>query len=210
MFTKKLNSHPFLLLKQTLTFLAVFILLQLLWSLLRLTGFGLWLIEGATVQTTVWLINLLTPHVHALAQNTHIIANGGGINVLNGCEGVEVMFILIAAMAVAPLAWRFKLAGMAVGVMYVFLVNQIRLVAMFYAVRTDKQLFETVHGLIGPILLVAITGLFFAYWLSKFAVSTRFALSASEVKDDQATLMATSAQAVASNQSQSNLVFPPR
>ena len=203
MSTKKLNSHPYLILKQTLTFLAIFLFLQVIWSLLRLTGFGLWLIEGATVQTTVWLINLLTPSVNALAQNTHIVASGGGINVANGCEGVEVMFMLIAAMVVAPLTWRFKLAGMITGVLYVFLVNQIRLVAMFYTVRVDKQLFETVHGLVGPILLVAITGLFFAYWLSKFAVST------SKVKDDQAISMATTVQTTAASQNQTNLVFPP-
>ena len=201
--TQKLNSPAFLLHKQVFIFLAIFLLLQLLWSLVRLSSVGLFLIEGVTVQTSAWLINLLTPQVHAVAQGTLISATGGGINVANGCEGIEVMFMLIAAMVVATLTWRFKLIGMVVGVLYVFLVNQIRLVAMFYAVRSDRVLFETVHGLIGPILLVAITGLFFAYWLSKFAVS------ASKVKDDQPNSMATSAQVAEANQNQSNLVFPP-
>ena len=74
-------------------------------------------------------------------------------------------------MLIAPLSWRNKLLGMMIGVLYVFVMNQIRLVVMFYAIRTDRQLFETVHGLIGPILLVAMTGLFFAYWLTKFAIT---------------------------------------
>ncbi|MFM9835655.1 MAG: hypothetical protein ACKVOA_06100 [Methylophilaceae bacterium] len=154
-------------------FLAVFLLLQLAWSLLRASPFGLWLVEGATVPTCVWLINLFTPQIAASAQGTHILANGGGINVVNGCEGIEVMLMLIAAMCNASIAWRFRFAGVFVGVVYIFVVNQIRLVGMFYAVREDKQLFETVHGLVGPILLVALTGLFFAYWLSAFSKTAK-------------------------------------
>ena len=158
------------LLKQTLIFLAIFLLLQLLWSLVSLSSVGLFLIEGVTVKTAVWLISLFTPQVNAMAQGTHIMANGGGINVQNGCEGIEVMFMLIAAMCVASLTWQNKLYGMLFGMFYVFVMNQVRLVVMFYAVRSDRVLFETVHGLIGPILLVALTGLFFAFWLSKFSV----------------------------------------
>ena len=197
------NSPSLLLLKQIFIFLVVFMLLQVLWSFVRLTDFGLWFIEGLTIHTSTGLINMFTPQVRALAQGTHIASSGGSINVLNGCEGIEVVFILIAAMLVAPLTWRSKLLGILAGVSYVFAMNQIRLVAMFYAIRTNRQLFETVHGLVGPILLVAITGLFFAYWLSKFAVST------SKVKDDQAISMATTVQTTAASQNQTNLVFPP-
>lgn len=178
------NSPSLLLIKQVLIFLVVFMLLQVLWSLVRPTDFGLWFIEGLTIHTSTGLINIFTPQVHALAQGTHIASSGGSINVLNGCEGIEVMFMFIAAMLAAPLTWPSKLLGILAGVSYVFAMNQIRLVAMFYAIRTNRQLFETVHGLIGPILLVAITGLFFAYWLSKFARTVNQAATSSQTQSD--------------------------
>jgi exosortase family protein XrtM len=126
------------------------------------------LIEDITVKTAVGFVNFISPTFASYAQGTHMTSSAGGINVVSGCEGVEVMFLLIAAIIISPLRLRAKIACMLIGLFYVFFLNQIRLVVMFYAVREHKQLFELVHGIIAPIILVAFTGLFLAFWIARF------------------------------------------
>jgi len=147
-------------------FLLIFLFLQWVWALERNSPFGHAVIESLTVNSAVNLINLISANVIASAHGTHITAVGGGINVLSGCDGLEVMFLLIAAISISPLSWFAKLTGVLSGLIFVFFLNQLRLVTIFFAVRQNKQLFELMHGLIAPIILVALTGLFLSFWLS--------------------------------------------
>jgi exosortase family protein XrtM len=156
---------------QACLFLLIFASLQAIWLYTRDGIIGKVIIENVTVKFSVMLINLLTPSIGAFANNTHISAQGGGINVINGCEGVEVIFLLIAAMLVAPLTLKQKVLGLTLGIPYVYLLNQGRLIAMFYAVRSDKALFNMLHGTIAPVLLIGFTVLFFSYWLSRHPTS---------------------------------------
>ena len=153
--------------RQVLIFLIVFICLQVFWAWQRHSLLCTFFIEGLTVKSAVNIVNLLTPSVMAAAKNTSISAVGGGINVYSGCEGVEVIFMLMAAMLIAPISLRAKLLGTLSGSVFIFMLNQIRLVSLFYLVRFDKNWFDLAHGLIAPIALVALTALFFAYWLAK-------------------------------------------
>ena len=46
-------------------------------------------------------------------------------------------------------------------------LNQIRIVALYFAVRHDKVLFELIHGLVGPLAIIAVACLFFAWWIGR-------------------------------------------
>lgn len=157
--------------RQVLIFLLVFMCLQILWAWQRHSPVCTFIVEGLTVKSATHLVNLLTPTVMAIAKGTSISAVGGGINVYSGCEGVEVMFMLMAAMLIAPLKLRAKLLGTLSGLVFVFMLNQIRLVCLFFVVRFDKNWFDLAHGLIAPIALVALTVMFFAYWLARNTVN---------------------------------------
>lgn len=155
---------------QALLFLAIFGVLQYAWSTVREGDIGRFVVEDLTVKTAVALINLFSPQTSAIAQGTHISAIGGGINVISGCEGVEVMLLLAASMTISPLAWRSRLAGLLIGSLVVFLLNQARLISMFFAVRIDRSVFEMLHGMVAPILLIALTALFFSWWLGRHGI----------------------------------------
>lgn len=164
-----LRNDGFSLLRQAGLFLLIFASLQWLWDGQRDSAVAVFLIEGLTIHCAVSAINLMTPNVMAIAHGIQISANGGGINVYSGCEGVEIMFMLIAAIFIAPATLRAKLLGIGIGCLYIFGLNQIRLVTLFYVLRTDKTWFEVAHGTLFPIFLVALTALFFGLWLSKYA-----------------------------------------
>lgn len=149
---------------RALLFFAVFLALQWAWSSARGTPIERVVIDHATVRTAQWLIGLVDPSLEVIASGSRLIASGGGINILNGCEGTEVLFMLLAALAASAMSWRMRLAGALWGTLLVFSLNQVRVLALFFAFRSDRQWFDLLHGLVAPLVLVALAMLFFLYW----------------------------------------------
>lgn len=152
-----------------LLFLGVFVLLQWVWSEARGTWIERLSVDELTVKPAAWLIDRLTPEVAVQAVGSRLKAPGGGINIINGCEGTEVVFLIVAAMLVAPMAWRWRLLGVVAGSLLVFISNQGRILSLFYAYRADKPLFDLLHGIVAPVLLILVTIIFFVWWLGRFS-----------------------------------------
>ncbi len=147
-------------------FIGIFLVLQWGWSLARNTAAERIAINDATVAPAAWLVNQLTPDVHAVAVKTSIRALGGGINVLNGCEGVEVLFLLVAALLIAPISAQRKGYGLLGGALWVWALNQGRVVVLFYANRSDKELFSLLHGTVAPLAMVMLVTIAYAFYVS--------------------------------------------
>lgn len=150
-------------------FLAAFAGLQGLYGAARGTWIERLVIDGATVRTAAWLIGTIDPSVGVEPVGPRLRAPGGGLNVLGGCEGVEVAFLMAAAMLAAPQSLRARLGGVLAGTAVVFALNQARVVALFYAVRSDKALFDALHGIVAPMVLVIAAAVFFVLWLRSHA-----------------------------------------
>ena len=112
---------------------------------------------------------MLDPSLSVRAEGARLVAPGGGLVVLAGCEGIDVLLLLAAAMAVAPMPWRARLAGLAAGAVWVFALNQGRVIALFYAFRFDRDLYATLHGAVTPLLMALAAGAFFFAWHSRYA-----------------------------------------
>lgn len=145
-------------------FLVIFFLLNRLWFGVRDSWIEHLVIDQATVVPAATLIHLLTPQIAVRAVGSHLSASGGGLNILNGCEGVDIVFMLLAAFIAL---WRdlFRsLVGIAIGVVLIFLVNQIRVLGLFYAARTDAALFDLLHTVVTPLAMMVLALGFWAYW----------------------------------------------
>jgi exosortase family protein XrtM len=152
-----------------LVFVFVFTALQLTWQSLRDTAVENFVIHTCTVVPAAFFLNRLTPEVHAEAVHFTLRAPGGGLNILNGCDGLEALFLLVAAFAVAPVSGRSRLTGLTAGVPIVFAVNQIRILALFYAYRVDPALFDSLHAMVAPILVILVVASYFYAWLAHSA-----------------------------------------
>ena len=146
-------------------FALIFTGLQLGWQSVRDTAAGRVLVEDVVVNSATTLINTLTPATHARAEGTMVRARGGSLNIVNGCEGTEALFLLAAAFAVAPLRWRARLMGFLLGALVVYAVNELRILALFYANRHDQALFEVLHATVTPIAVIVLVAGYFHAWL---------------------------------------------
>jgi exosortase/archaeosortase family protein len=152
-------------------FLAMFASLQELYGAAKGSWVERLVIDQAIVKTAAWLIDTVDPSVGVTPAGPRLRAPGGGINILNGCEGTEAAFLMMAAMLVAPLSMRARLSGLLVGTLVVFVLNQARVVALFYAFRSDKAVFDMLHGIVAPLLLIIAVAAFFVFWLNRYAAT---------------------------------------
>lgn len=145
--------------------LLLFTLLQLAWQGLQGSRVERVVLGAGVVGPAVWAVNTLTPQVHARAGERALLAPGGGLHIVNGCEGLEALFLLGSAVLVCPLGWRARLRGLLLGTGIVFLLNQARVLVLFYAWRHSPQRFDLLHGSVAPIAVVLAVCAFFAAWL---------------------------------------------
>lgn len=161
------SSRSRSLLALTAIFIGLFAIMQLGWSNARSTWVERLVIDQITVKPAVWLITRITPEIPVQATGPHLKAPGGGINILNGCDGMEVIFLLAAAMLIAPIPVKWRLTGTVIGSVMVYVCNQGRILALFYSYRNDRPLFDLLHGMITPILMILIAAGFYVIWLGR-------------------------------------------
>jgi exosortase family protein XrtM len=153
---------------RSLTLLASFAvtygLLQWLYQEGRGTGVERLLIDTLTVRPSAAVIQWLTPWERVMAQGHSLVSPHARLNVLNGCEGTECLFLLWAAVLAYPAAWARRLNGLFFGTGLIYGLNQVRIVGLYYAARHDRELFQLLHGTLAPTLIILLACLFFLVW----------------------------------------------
>jgi exosortase family protein XrtM len=146
-------------------FVMVFSALQLAWQASTDSSIARAFIEKAIVAPAAYTINRVTPDAHAYAAGSRLRSPGGGINIVNGCDGMEMLFLLMAGFAAAPLGGRDRLLGILAGIPLIYLLNQARILALFYSHRSNPELFDALHGFIAPVVMVLLIAAYFYLWL---------------------------------------------
>ena len=142
-------------------FAATFFALEYAWEQCRGSDIETWVIDRATVLPAAWTVNRLWPDRHALAHANSLISARGRLNILNGCEGLETLFLLVAAFVAYPLAWRGRAIGILFSALLIYVLNQMRIVVLWWSVQFSPSLFGLLHGTVLPLVLIAIALLFF-------------------------------------------------
>jgi exosortase family protein XrtM len=151
--------------RKIILFLLVFSALQLSWQASSDLRIARRFIEQGIVAPAAYAVNRITPEVQAYVSGSHLRSPAGGINIVNGCDGMEMLFLLIAGFTAAPLTWRARLAGILAGVPLIYVLNQARILALFYSHRNSPETFDALHGYITPIVMVLLIAGYFYLWL---------------------------------------------
>ncbi|HEV8237835.1 MAG TPA: exosortase H [Thermoanaerobaculia bacterium] len=91
------------------------------------------------------------------------------VNIKNGCNGVEAMVILLAAIVAFPAPWKARLLGLAAGAGAIQVVNLVRVVALFLTGAYLPRLFDTSHTVVWQTLVILSAVLIWILWARRVA-----------------------------------------
>ncbi len=150
--------------RTALIFFLVFFSFSYLYHLAKNTWIETLVIDEMTVVPSAFLINKINPDEAVHAVEHRLISKSVRLSVLNGCEGTETIFLIVAAIMAFPARWKYKLAGLVLGVILIYAANQLRIVGLYYILRYERDWFSAIHGFIGPTVIIMIGCLYYIWW----------------------------------------------
>jgi exosortase H (IPTLxxWG-CTERM-specific) len=91
----------------------------------------------------------------ATVQDNCLTASGFSINIVDGCNGIYAIAILISGVLAYPSSWMLRLWGILLGTLAIFLLNLVRVISLFYIGQRYPGFFEGVHVYVWqPIIIV--------------------------------------------------------
>ena len=94
------------------------------------------------------------------------ISNGAfAVEVAQGCDAIQVCSLLAAAVLAFPVGlWR-KLRGLVLGILWLQLLNLLRIITLFWIGAYFSRVFRTAHEVVWPGILITITIATWILWV---------------------------------------------
>ena len=86
------------------------------------------------------------------------------MEIAKGCEGIEGILIIIAAVCAFPAGVREKAFGLLAGVLLIYALNLTRIVGLWFTLRHKPALFEIMHIYVGQTYIIFFGFIFFVWW----------------------------------------------
>jgi exosortase H (IPTLxxWG-CTERM-specific) len=100
---------------------------------------------------------------------TTIASSRFGVNINNGCNGVEAMLILLASIVAFPASMKARAAGLFLGALVVQLLNFIRIITLYLLGAYHPRLFDLFHTAVWQIVIILAAIGFFLVWSARVA-----------------------------------------
>jgi exosortase family protein XrtM len=110
------------------------------------------------------LINLLAPLEHVLAQQNHLLSAKANLEIVRGCDGAGVLFLVVSAIVAFPSTGRRKLIGLLLGIGLIYLLNLLRISILYFVIAYRPDWFQLLHVYLAPTLMVLVGCCYFAWW----------------------------------------------
>lgn len=121
---------------------------------------------------TAKLVALAAPHENVLSAGHHVQSGLVDLEIVRGCDGSGAIFMLAAAILAAPAAWRRKALGLLTGTLLMYLVNLLRLVALYFVISRHGEWFLVVHTYLAPAVIISVACLYYAFWCHNLSRKT--------------------------------------
>ncbi len=115
------------------------------------------------------LINAVAPTEAVAAMQNHIVSARADLAIVRGCDGAGGFFLVLAAVLVFPAAMRRKLSGIATVFTGLYILNILRICAIYFISAYQPSWFSLVHVYLAPTLFIMTACGLFAYWAAGVA-----------------------------------------
>ncbi len=150
--------------KYLLIFMGIYCGLQLLYFMIpdnilkdKIYYFGI-----VTICTEV--INFIAPQEQVFPSSNLIRSAKINLEIVRGCDGAGVMFLMMASILAFSTSIRHKLFGLLAGLILVFIVNQLRVILLYFIAAHKEEWFLMVHTYLAPTFIILVCCIFFAWW----------------------------------------------
>jgi exosortase/archaeosortase family protein len=121
----------------------------------------------ANLRANAWLANVI---LHGLHQHTQlaeatILTGSTSFVIKRGCDATEPIWLLIASVIAFPAPFFRQLAGIVVGALLVQVLNQMRIVCLFFVGRDHPGLYHSLHLTVFPAIFVVLAMLIWFVWV---------------------------------------------
>ena len=114
---------------------------------------------------SVWIIQAFDDNVIASSNVIRDKASGFGVRIERGCNGVEAVIILFAAIFAFPAPVKHKLIGFLIGFFAIQALNLVRIVSLFYLGQWNQVAFEWFHLYLWQALIILDALVVWLIWL---------------------------------------------
>jgi exosortase H (IPTLxxWG-CTERM-specific) len=114
---------------------------------------------------SAWIVQFFDDNVTSVANVIRDRTTGFGVRIERGCNGVEALIILFAAIFAFPAPIKNKLIGFTVGFLAIQGLNMIRIVSLFYLGQWNQVAFEWFHLYLWQALIILDALVVWLVWL---------------------------------------------
>lgn len=116
------------------------------------------------------IINLLQVDAQVRVDAHRLVSPRVTLEVVRGCDGSGLLFLLSAAVLAFKVAWQRKLQGLLAAAAIVFALNELRVVALYFVLANQPAWFVPLHASIFPVVIIVLSSTLYLGW-------TRWALA---------------------------------
>ncbi|MFZ2209097.1 MAG: exosortase H [Porticoccaceae bacterium] len=112
-----------------------------------------------------WLMQIFDSRIAVTGKVIRSTTSAFGVSIEPGCNGVEAMIVLLAAIAAFPAPLFYKLKGLLAGLVAIQVLNLARIISLFYLGLWNATLFEWAHLYIWQALIMLDALIVFLVWV---------------------------------------------
>lgn len=107
-----------------------------------------WVIQpftAAVAKVSAIILQTFDSSVQAQGIVLSNIQTGAAVSIQPGCNGVEAMIVVAAAIAATSAPWKYKWIGFGASFLAIQLLNTVRIISLFYLLQWNPVWFEWAH-----------------------------------------------------------------
>ncbi len=120
---------------------------------------------SAIADISVWIVQSFDENVIATGNMLRDKVSGFGVRIERGCNGIEAVIILFAAIFAVPAPFKNKVIGFVVGFFAIQLLNLVRIISLYYLGKWNYAAFEWFHLYLWQALIILDAMVVWLIWL---------------------------------------------
>ena len=89
------------------------------------------------------------------------------IEIVSGCTGIFTFILLFSAIVSFPVSWRSRLRAILAGALLIGLLNEVRIISLFYIGRSFPEAFDDIHIYVWQGVIIVAVAFYFYAWVAR-------------------------------------------